>query len=282
MLEWPRLQRRLNRLTPALIYGTAWKQERTAHYVSAALRAGFRGFDSACQPKHYDEGGVGAGIAACSELAVGRDALYLQTKFTPLSGQDPRRLPYDARAPLPQQIEQSCALSLEHLRTDYLDALLLHSPLATGPQTLQAWRTLEGLVDRGAVRCIGISNCYPLDELQRLWRAARIKPAVVQNRFYRASGYDVPLRAFCRAHGIVYQSFWTLTANAHLLAHPSLLAAASRHRRSVEQILFRYLSQRAVVPLTGTRSERHMREDLAVLEFELTPEELQGIDQLLQ
>jgi diketogulonate reductase-like aldo/keto reductase len=141
---------------------------------------------------------------------------------------------------------------------------------------------LEALVERGVVRRIGISNCYPLDELQQLWQAARIKPTVLQNRFYRNSGYDVQLRAFCRAHAISYQSFWTLSANAHLLAHPALSAAAAAHRRSVAQILFRYLTQREVVPLTGTRSEQHMREDLAILEFELTPPELETIDRLLQ
>jgi diketogulonate reductase-like aldo/keto reductase len=280
--EWARLQRQLNPLTAPLIYGTAWKQERTAHYVSTALRAGFRGFDTACQPKHYDQAGVGAGIAAFSELGLTRASLYLQTKFTPLAGQDPHRVPYDPRAPLAQQIEQSCALSLEHLRTDYLDGLLLHSPLSSAPETLQAWRTLETLVERGVVRRIGISNCYQLEELQRLWEAARVKPTVLQNRFYRISGYDLQLRAFCRAQGITYQSFWTLTANMHLLTDPALIATARAHRRSVEQILFRYLTQREVVPLTGTRSERHMREDLAILEFELTPEQLATIDRLLE
>ena len=199
-----------------------------------------------------------------------------------MSGQDPRRIPYDPRASLAQQIEQSCARSLEQLRTDYLDGLLLHSPLSTGAETLRAWGTLEALVERGLVRQIGISNCYRLEELRQLWQAARIKPTLLQNRFYRDSGYDVPLRAFCRAHAISYQSFWTLTANAHLLTHSALIAAAATHRRGVEQILFRYLTQREVVPLTGTRSERHMREDLAILEFELTPEELETIDRLLQ
>lgn len=282
MLERTRLQRQLSALGPALLYGTAWKQERTAHYVAAALRAGFRGFDTACQPKHYDEAGVGAGIAACSELAIARSALYLQTKFTPLSGQDPGRVPYDPRAPLPQQIEQSCARSLQQLRTDYLDSLLLHSPLASEAETWQAWQTLERLVAQGLTRRIGISNCYQLRSLQQLWQGASIKPSIVQNRFYRDSGYDVPLRAFCRAQGIVYQSFWTLTANPHLLTDTALLAAAAAHGRTVQQILFRYLTHRGVVPLTGTRSERHMREDLAILQFELTAAELATIDRLLQ
>jgi diketogulonate reductase-like aldo/keto reductase len=264
---------------PGIVYGTAWKKSATAALVSAALRAGFRGFDTACQPKHYDEAAVGLGLALSADLGLARSALYLQTKFTPIDGQDPQRIPYDASAPLPQQIRQSCARSLEHLRTDYLDCLLLHSPL--GAQTLEAWRTLEALHDQGAVRTIGISNCYALDQLAQLDTAARIKPAVLQNRFYRETGYDRDLRAYCHEHRIVYQSFWTLSANPHLLTHPTLVQAAATHRRSAAQILFRYLTQREVVPLTGTRSQQHMREDLAIFDFQLEDRELQAIDALL-
>lgn len=267
---------------PGILYGTAWKKGATAELVSAALRAGFRGLDTACQPKHYDEAGVGAGIASCAELGLTRSSLYLQTKFTPPSGQDPRRIPYDLTAPLRQQILESCARSLEHLRSDYLDCLILHSPLASGAQTLEAWHALEALVDQGAVKTLGLSNCYALDQLSQLHGAARIKPVVLQNRFYRDSGYDRELRAYCRSHQIVYQSFWTLTANPQLLAHPTIVNAAAQYRRTTAQVLFRYLTQRDVVPLTGTRSPQHMREDLAIFEFELTTEELESIDRLLQ
>ena len=267
---------------PPILYGTAWKRDETERLVSLAFQAGFRGFDTACQPKHYDEAGVGRGIAACGQLGVDRDSLYLQTKFTPLSGHDPRRVPYDPKAPIAQQIAQSCAVSLAHLRTDYLDCLLLHSPLSTIKETLQAWGQLERLVDDGKVRQLGISNCYALDMLEQLWSKARIQPAVVQNRLYRDTGYDRELRAYCRDRRITYQSFWTLTANPHLLADASVVTAARSHQRSPAQILFRYLTQRAVVPLTGTRSEQHMREDLGIFEFELTPVELEAIDRLLQ
>ena len=50
---------------PRILYGTAWKGADTARLVALALRHGFRGLDTACQPKHYDEAGVGAGLAAC-------------------------------------------------------------------------------------------------------------------------------------------------------------------------------------------------------------------------
>jgi diketogulonate reductase-like aldo/keto reductase len=265
---------------PNIIYGTAWKKADTERLVATAIRQGFRGIDTACQPKHYDEGGVGAGVAQCLRPGLTRGELFLQTKFTPLSGQDPRQVPYDPKAALAEQVAQSFATSLRNLQTDYLDSLLLHSPLADARQTMQVWQAMEALVERGGIGQLGISNCYRLAQLESLYRCARIKPAVVQNRFYAQSNYDRGIRAFCRAQRISYQSFWTLTANPHVLAHATVAALASRYRRTPAQILFRYLTQIGVVPLTGTRSQVHMREDLAIFEFQLTELERDALDAL--
>src|SRR4030081_1899547 len=90
--------------TPRIIYGTAWKKSQTARLVEKAIAQGFRGIDTACQPKHYDEAGVGAGVTASLDDALMRADLYLQTKCTPVSGQDPTRVPYDPNAPLPEQV----------------------------------------------------------------------------------------------------------------------------------------------------------------------------------
>jgi diketogulonate reductase-like aldo/keto reductase len=262
---------------PKILYGTAWKKGDTERLVELAVQQGFRGIDTACQPKHYNEAGVGAGVAACLRSGLTRADLYLQTKFTPVSGQDPQQIPYDPKAPLQHQVVQSFAASLRNLQTDYLDALILHSPMPTAKQTMMVWRAFEALVDAGTVREIGISNCYSLAELEQLHRDARIKPAVVQNRFYADTGYDQAVRAFCNQQQIVYQSFWTLSANPQILAHPTIAALALTHRRTAPQILFRYLSQSGVVPLTGTRSEVHMREDLSIFDFELNDKERSAV-----
>jgi diketogulonate reductase-like aldo/keto reductase len=268
-------------ILPPILYGTAWKRSATASHVATAVHLGFRGIDTACQPKHYDEAGVGAGLALVSP-ALRRDELYLQTKFTPLTGQDPTRIPYDAHAPLAEQVHQSCAASLRNLQTTYLDCLLLHSPLASLQLTQTAWRAAESLVANGSVRRLGISNCYELDTLERLHVAAEVKPAVLQNRFHAATGYDRELRAFCRDHGIVYQSFWTLTANPHLLGHEVVRTSAQHHRRTAAQVLFRYLTQQGVTPLTGTTSQQHMQEDLAIFAFTLSANECATITSLLE
>ena len=265
-----------------LLYGTAWKKNDTERLVATAIRCGFSGIDTACQPKHYDEAGVGAGVASCLGAGLAREQLYLQTKFTPLSGQDPKRIPYDRHAPLPEQVAQSFSVSLRNLRTHYLDCLVLHSPLATAKQTLLVWRSFEDLVDSGGVRQLGISNCYERLQLEALFDSARIKPKILQNRFYVDTGYDADIRALCSERAIRYQSFWTLTANPHLLNHAIVKDLAARYRRTPAQILFRSLCQIGITPLTGTRSETHMREDLAIAEFELEAGDCRALTRLLQ
>jgi diketogulonate reductase-like aldo/keto reductase len=255
---------------PKIIYGTAWKKERTAALVEQAITLGFRGIDTACQPKHYDEAAVGAGLAACLTAGLARTDLYLQSKYTPADGQDPARMPYDPRASLASQVEQSFQTSLRNLRTGYLDCLVLHSPLANERQTMDVWRAMEAIFETGGAKQLGISNCYALAQLECLYRKARVKPAVVQNRFYAETGYDREIRGFCRQHQILYQSFWTLTANPRILAHDTVRALAAKYERTPAQVFFRYLTQIDIIPLTGTKSQAHMREDLAIFEFALT------------
>jgi Aldo/keto reductases, related to diketogulonate reductase len=259
--------------SPRIIYGTAWKKARTEGLIRKAIQLGFRGIDTACQPKHYDEAGVGAGTAACLKAGLSRADLYLQTKFTPLSGHDPKRIPYDPTAGLAEQVAQSFQSSLRNLRTSYLDCLVLHSPMASAAQTRGVWQAMEEIFNAGSAKQLGISNCYSLEELEDLYHWARVKPAVVQNRFYAETNYDREIRAFCKQHRIIYQSFWTLTANARVLAHNKLKVLASKYGRTPAQVLFRYLTQEDIVPLTGTKSETHMREDLEIFDFELTDNE---------
>ena len=203
---------------PPFIYGTAWKKERTKDLVMMAINLGFRGIDTACQPKHYYEPGVGEALSELYEQGViSRSDIFLQTKFTSLTGQDPNNVPYNVDAPLATQVQESFAKSQQNLRTDYVDSLVLHGPMPRFADTMSIWRAMEDIYDRGGTRRLGISNTYDLAVLRRLYSEARVKPVVLQNRFYETSGYDEDIREFCREHSIAYQSFWTLTANPHIL-----------------------------------------------------------------
>ncbi len=112
---------------------------------------------------------------------------------------------------------------------------------------------------------------------KRLWRAARIKPAALQNRFYAKTDYDRELRAFCSNKNIVYQSFWTLTANPQILAAPAVTVIAEKYGRTPAQVFFRYLTQSGMACLTGTSSPEHMVQDLAIFDFCLTAREGEAI-----
>jgi diketogulonate reductase-like aldo/keto reductase len=266
---------------PRIIYGTAWKKDRTADLVVKAIQTGFKGIDTACQPIHYNEPQIGTALQRLKEHGIEREALFLQTKFTPLSGQDPRQVPYEKNAPVELQIAQSFETSKSNLQTEYVDSLILHSPMAPHALLMKAWNAMEKIQKTGGARQLGISNCYDTDVIRSLYADADVKPAVVQNRFYQETGYDADLRHWCSKHEVIYQSFWTLTANPHILASNIIRAIAWKYKKTEAQIFFRYLSLSGIVPLTGTTSEQHMREDLSIFDFELSLEDLNNVSLLL-
>jgi diketogulonate reductase-like aldo/keto reductase len=267
---------------PRFLYGTAWKEQETERLTELALRQGFRGIDTANQRRHYDEAAVGRAVAA--SVAGGlttREDLFLQTKFTFQRGQD-HRLPFDPRAPIGVQVEQSFASSLEHLDTRVIDSFLLHGPSqpsGLAPADWEAWRAMEVIQESGSARLLGVSN-VTLEQLQELCRGARVRPRFVQNRCYAELGWDREVRQFCSKSGLVYQGFSLLTANRKVLARPELLRIAQHHGRTVSQIVFRFALDVGMIPLTGTTDAGHMRADLDVFDFSLDPEEIERVEQI--
>lgn len=267
---------------PAFLYGTAWKDERTAHLTREAIQAGFRGIDTANQRRHYFEQGVGDAIEElCRDGRLTRKDLFLQTKFTYAGGQD-HRLPYDPQADLPTQVRQSFASSLGHLRTDHVDSYILHGPsVARGLSDADhdVWREMEALCREGKTRFIGVSNVN-LGQLRMLLQAAEIPPRFVQNRCFAVTGWDRDIRELCVEHDIVYQGFSLLTANPHVLGEPEMSNLATRYQKSVAQVIFRFAQQIGILPLTGTTDSSHMREDLDSSTFVLAEDEVRLIEAL--
>lgn len=261
---------------PTFLYGTAWKEESTQRCVKKALEAGFRGIDTANQRKHYDEAGVGAALREAYEAGVlTRKDLFLQTKFTHRAGQD-QRLPYDENADLHTQVMQSHASSLEHLNTDRLDSFLLHGPSrrrGLSREDWEIWRAMEELYHAGTVKLLGISNVQ-IDQLEELCERGDVKPAFVQNRCFARDGWDRNIRKFCEEQLIRYQGFSLLTANTHIITHPQFTKLVSRYRCSPAQLIFGFALQTKMLPLTGTTSRVHMREDLEAYAINLAAHDM--------
>jgi diketogulonate reductase-like aldo/keto reductase len=216
-----------------------------------------------------------------AQQGIGREELFIQSKFTPLSGQDPARIPYDPNVPLEMQVAQSFAASQRNLRTPYVDSLVLHSPLFPYSHLLKVWKAMEVIFERGGARQLGVSNCYDLEVLERLYRDAEVKPSVVQNRFYSESGYDKEIRQWCDEREITYQSFWSLSANPHLLRSRECVTLGEKYGKTEVQILYRFLNQLGIIPLIGSTSSAHIDQDLEIFTFELERDEVQSIRSLL-
>src|SRR5574340_1680156 len=180
---------------PSFMYGTAWKKEATTTLVLQAVEAGFTAIDTANQVIHYQEALVGEALLELAKQGTPRDRLFLQTKFTPVNGQD-HRTPYDAQADLTTQVRQSFESSLAHLHTDYLDSYVLHGPYyrrGLGAEDWEVWGAIEALYGAGKTKMIGISN-VTAEQLRLLCERATRKPMVVQNRCYAALGWDQEVR----------------------------------------------------------------------------------------
>lgn len=267
---------------PAFLYGTAWKEDRTASLTETALRAGFRGIDTANQRRHYFEAGVGEALsAAYASAVITRSDVFLQTKFTYQRGQD-HRLPYDPSASLSIQVAQSLASSLEHLGTDYVDSYVLHGPSSNYDWTeadTEVWEAMRKEREDGRIRLLGVSN-VSLQQLEQMKAADAEMPAFVQNRCFARLGWDRDVRAFCGEHKIVYQGFSLLTANPEVLEHPPFVEVARKLNATPSQVVFAFARAIGILPLTGTSSEEHMKQDLGSLELVLPAELLNAIERM--
>lgn len=269
--------------TPTFLYGTAWKEDRSAALTELAIRSGFRGIDTANQRRHYFEAGVGEGLAAAYRAGVvTRADLFLQTKFTYQRGQD-HRLPYDPSASLSAQVAQSMASSLEHLDCDHVDSYILHGPSSNYDWTdddAEVWEAMRQERDAGRTRRIGVSN-VSLHHLHQMAEGRTELPAFVQNRCYARLGWDREVRMFCEKHGIIYQGFSLLTANVDVVQHPLVATIAARAGVNPAQIVFAFGRAVGMVPLTGTTNADHMKQDLASLDLALSSEAVREIESIV-
>jgi diketogulonate reductase-like aldo/keto reductase len=148
----------------------------------------------------------------------------------------------------------------------YLDSLVLHAPYKQDSHTIEVWSYFEEFVPH-SIRHLGISNLLTNSNiLEPLFTQSSVKPAIIQNRFHAPTEYEVELRErWCTEDldALVFQSFWTRSANPELLASSAVeqvAEAAQVTKTAAFYCLVMGLGKISV--LNGTTSEEHMREDL--------------------
>jgi len=212
---------------------------------------------------------------------VERNDIFVQTKYTYQRGQD-HRLPYDPKDPYSKQVDDSLASSLKHLKTDYIDSLVLHGPfhhIGISDIDLETWSAMEGLLKKGQVKFLGVSNFNAL-QLVELLEKVSVKPHFVQNRCYANSAWDKGVRNICSEKGLTYQGFSLLTANRNEISSSEVGEIAQKYAKTIPQIVFRFCLQRGMISLTGSTDPQHLREDLNIFDFELSAKDMSVLEDI--
>ena len=222
--------------------------------VATAVEAGYRLFDTA--ENYENERGVGRGLRAAG---VPRQELFVTTKF-------------NKKWHSVDGARQACEASLKRLNLDYIDLFLIHWPNPDQDRYVEAFQGLLELRRAGLVRAIGTSNFTP-PHLQRVIDETGSAPEVNQ---LQISPYVVQEkgRAFAAQHGIVVQSWSPLARGAQLRSEPIVTDLAQQHGRTPAQIVLRWHIELGLVPVPRSEDPQRLRENIAVFDFTLSPEEV--------
>ncbi|EDT6885053.1 aldo/keto reductase [Salmonella enterica] len=228
------------------------------HAVRDAIETGYRLIDTAAS--YQNETQVGN---ALKQSGIARNELFITTKLW-LQGAS-----YDgAKA----QFERS----LNRLQLDYVDLYLIHQPYG---DVHGAWRAMEELYRAGKIRAIGVSNFHP-DRLADLIAFSQDIPAVNQ---IEVNPFNQQLHAvsWMRSRGIQPEA-WAPFAEGRngLFQHPVLVAVGEKYGKSVGQVVLRWLYQRGIVSLAKTVRKARMAENIHILDFELSTDDMQRITAL--
>ncbi|NYH91168.1 2,5-diketo-D-gluconate reductase A [Actinopolymorpha rutila] len=236
--------------------------ETTANIVSQALEAGYRHIDTA--QSYGTERGVGRAIAASG---IARDELFITSK-----------LANDNHAP--DDVRRSVNQTLNNLGLDQLDLFLIHWPLPTlyGGDYASTWATLTELVAEGRLRSAGVSNFQPA-HLDRIVAETGITPVVNQFELHPYFANDEACEA-SRRHGIAVEAHSPLGHNRAPLTDDTIGQVAAAHGKSTAQVILRWHMQHGHIAIPKSTRPQRMHENIAVFDFELTPDQMASIDAL--
>jgi 2,5-diketo-D-gluconate reductase A len=248
---------------PRLGLGTWPMSDREAERtVPLALGLGYRLIDTAYA--YRNERGVGRGIRAAG---IPREELFVTTK---LNGDW-----HGVR-----EAQEALAESAKLLELDYVDLYLIHWPLPRQDRYLAAWQGLIELLEDGRARAIGVSNFKPA-HIDRLIAQTGFAPHVNQIQLDPTVARPGP-RAYHARHGIVTESWSPLGKAGPLLDEPTIVAIAERHARTPAQVVLRWHLELGLVAIPKASTADHLRENIDLFDFRLTPEEVTAISSLDQ
>jgi len=230
--------------------------EDTERAVTQALETGYRHIDTAAA--YQNEEGVGKAIAASG---IARDELFVTTKlWNADQGREEARRAFEA--------------SMAKLGLEQLDLYLIHWPTPARDLYAPSWRAFQELQAEGRVRSIGVSNFQP-DHLRRLLDEFDVAPSINQVELHPYLQQEA-LRAFHAEHGIATEA-WSPLAQGAVLEDPVLVEIAQAHGKTTAQVVLRWHLQLGNVVIPKSVTPKRIAENLDVLDFELTEQQLGAI-----
>jgi len=222
--------------------------------ISAALRIGYRHLDTADYYNNHAE-------VARAMAGYPRAEIFLTSKVWP---DDLRH----------DDLIAACKRNLHELRTDYLDLYLIHWPNPAIPMA-ESLEALGELVAAGLVRSVGVSNFVQA----RLAQALEISPVPISVHQFELHPllYQRELVEFCQAHGVAVTAYCPIARGA-VSDNPVIRAIARETGRTCAQVSLRWLLQKGCAVIPRSRSIAHIRENFDILDWELSPEQMQRID----
>jgi 2,5-diketo-D-gluconate reductase A len=245
---------------PQLGFGVFLVQpEATVETLSNAIEIGYRHIDTA--QGYRNEREVGQAIKGSG---IDRSEFFVTSKLAN------DRLDFD-------QALSGFDASLEALDLDVLDLFLIHWPLPTLRDYVEAWRAFEKILADGRVRSVGVSN-FQIAHLQRILDECEIVPAVnqIESHPYLA---QTELVAFDDAHGIATEA-WSPLGRGAVLNDEVLVRIGELHAKSAAQVTLRWHIQRGSIIFPKSMSPARMRENFEIFDFELSDDEVRQIDAL--
>ena len=241
---------------PQLGYGVYQvTKEECERCVLDALEVGYRAIDTA--QSYFNEAEVGEAIA---ESGIDRKEIFLTTKVWI------EHYGYE-------QAKESVLQSMEKLKTDYIDLVLLHQPFA---DYYGAYRALEDLYEEGKLRAIGVSNFYP-DRLVDIASFARIKPMVNQIETHPLN-QQIEAHEWLEKYGVIHEAWAPFgEGRGNMFTNPVLQKLGDKYNKTVAQVILRWQLQRGIVVIPKSTHKERMAQNLDVFDFTLTDEDMQDI-----
>lgn len=227
----------------------------TERVVSCAIERGYRSIDTAAL--YGNERGVGAAVRSCG---VPREQLFVTTKVW----ND------DMRA---DRVEAAFGESLERLGLDYVDLYLLHWPIEG--KIARSWKVLERLQERGLAKSIGVSN-FLIRHIDELLADASAAPVVNQIE-YHPYLQSPALVEHCRDKSIRVEAWSPFMQGGDILRDRILSRIAEDKRKTVAQVILRWILQTGVATIPKSVREERIAENAEVFDFNLTPDEMARI-----